>query len=101
MKISIFKLSAVMNFIHQRYFRGISAWLVTLLLSIFVPGQLWALPETAVDFSQTAGTVDINTVSTSAPDILRSVLIVCPADGFVVAIANGGLQYSTVTESVL
>jgi hypothetical protein len=96
MKISIFKLFAVVNFIHQKYFYSISAGLVTFLLSIFVPGQLWATPEAAVDFSQTNATVEIDRTDTSNPNILSAVSSVCPEDGFVVAIANGGLRFSTV-----
>jgi hypothetical protein len=93
MKISIFNLFAVMDFTHQKYFYSISAGLVIFLLSIFLPGQLWALPETAVDFNQNPGTFTITTTSTAAPNILRSVTITCPSNGSVVAMANGGLEY--------
>jgi hypothetical protein len=85
----------MMNLIHQRYFYNISSGVVTFLLAIFMPGQLWATPETGLDFSQTAETIEITTQSTATPDILRSRSITCPEAGFVVAIANGRLQYST------
>jgi len=90
----------MMHFIHQKCFYNISAGLVAFLASILVPGQLLATPETGVDFSQTAATIEITTTSTATPDILRIRNITCPEDGFVVAIANGGLQYSTVTETI-
>ena len=96
MKIPIFKLFALANLIRKKYFYIISAGLVTLLLPIFVPGQLWATPEAAVDFSQTNSTVVIEQRDFANPNILSTVSSVCPEDGFVVAIANGGLQFSTV-----
>jgi hypothetical protein len=94
-KIPIFKLFAVVNFIHQKCFYSISVGLVTFLLSIFVPGQLWATPETAVDFSQTNETVSIDRTDSSNPNVLRTVTSRCPEDGFVVAIANGGLRFDS------
>jgi hypothetical protein len=76
-----------------------SAGLIAFLFALSVPGRLLATPETGVDFSQTAETIAITTQSTETPDILSSRRITCPEDGFVVAIANGGLEYSTVTDT--
>jgi len=89
----------MVNFIHQRYFYNISSVVVTSLLAIFMPGQLLATPETGLDFAQTPETIEITALSTETPDILSSRSITCPEAGFVVAIANGGLQYSTVTDT--
>src|SRR5262245_34926430 len=88
-----------MDSIARKYFHSISVTLVTFLFSMFVPSQLWALPETAVDFSQTASTLVIDTMSTSTPNVLRNAAMTCPENGFVVAIANGGLQYSVPNDT--
>ena len=92
MKIFIFRLFAVMTFLPRKYFCSISAGLITVVLSIFVQGQLWATPEAAIDFSQSNATVELKRTDTSNPQILSSVSSVCPQNGFVVATANGGLQ---------
>ena len=52
---------------------------------IFTCNQVHATPETGIDYSQTASTITINTISTATPNVLRSKTIACPADGFLVA----------------
>ena len=70
-----------------------SVRLLVFLLFVFVPRMLWA-QDAGVDFSETPHTLAINTSSATTPDVLRLRNITCPTDGFVVAIANGQLQYT-------
>ncbi|HEY9860726.1 MAG TPA: hypothetical protein V6D16_14550 [Candidatus Obscuribacterales bacterium] len=65
--------------------------LTTSLLSL--PNQVKA-QTSGIDFSQTNNTVTINTISTSNPNVLRTVTIRCPDNGFLVATANTKFQYS-------
>jgi hypothetical protein len=53
-----------------------------------------ATPETGMDYSQTNATVAINTLSSAAPNVLRSRAIVCPQDGFLVATANALFSFN-------
>jgi hypothetical protein len=59
-----------------------------LLLMLLATKAAQATPETGVDYSQTSATITVNTISTAAPNVLRSRAIVCPDDGFLVATAN-------------
>ena len=65
---------------------------------IFTCNQVHATPETGIDYSQTASTITINTISTATPNVLRSKTIACPADGFLVATANALFSF-TVSNS--
>src|SRR5687768_6424927 len=51
-------------------------------------------PEVAFDFSQTYNTIEIDTLSTATPNVLRTVTVVCPEAGFTVATANALFQFS-------
>lgn len=53
-----------------------------------------APPKSGVDFSQTEDSIDITTLSTLNPNVLRTVSVKCPRQGFTVAIANTKLQYT-------
>ena len=44
--------------------------------------------DSGVDFSQSTATLTINTISTAAPNILRTVTVVCPNAGYAVATAS-------------
>lgn len=77
----------------------ISARPLVSLLFLIAPCTVWA-QDAGLDFSETSATVPITTTSPNflAADTLRLRNIDCPTDGFVVAIANGQLQYATNSE---
>ncbi|WP_139559660.1 hypothetical protein [Methylotetracoccus oryzae] len=60
-------------------------------------GAAWANPEAGGDYSQTTTLVTIDSSSTGSPNILRSVTVVCPVTGFLLAQADAqfGLNFTT------
>jgi len=67
---------------------------IVALLVMLTCNQVQATPETGIDYSQTTATVMINTISTAAPNVLRSKTIVCPENGFLVATANALFSFN-------
>ena len=58
--------------------------------------SLIACSHSGIQFSQTDAVIDITTLSTATPDMLREVSATCPADGFLLAQANTRLSYTVV-----
>jgi hypothetical protein len=66
-----------------------------LVSSLFLAGnEALANPEVGFDFSQTSNTIDITTISTASPNVLRTVTVVCPEAGHTVATANALFAFS-------
>jgi hypothetical protein len=61
--------------------------------------SLIACSHSGIQFSQTDAVIDITTLSTATPDVLREVSATCPADGFLLADANTRLSYTVVNPS--
>jgi hypothetical protein len=68
--------------------------LIFMSLLLLLNASVQATPEVGFDFSQTSNTVEIDTLSTATPNILRTVTIVCPDDGFTVATANALFSFN-------
>ena len=65
-----------------------------LLSSLLASNEALANPEVGFDFSQTSNTIDITTISTASPNVLRTVTVVCPESGHTVATANALIAFS-------
>jgi hypothetical protein len=72
---------------------------IVAVLVLLTCNQVHATPETGIDYSQSTATVTINTISTAAPNTLRSKTIACPADGFLVATANALFSFNVSDSS--
>ena len=58
--------------------------------------SLIACSHSGIQFSQTDAVIDITTLNSATPDVLREVSATCPADGFLLAHANTRLSYTVV-----
>jgi hypothetical protein len=66
--------------------------LTSALFSLSTPVQ--ALPLSGVGFSQTSDKITIDTINTNSPNVLSTVKVTCPSEGYLVATANAKFQYS-------
>ena len=74
--------------------RTMSLGLAVVTSTLFLmSSEAQATPEAGFDFSQTAATITIDTISSATPNVLRTVTIVCPAAGHAVATANALFQF--------
>ncbi|MGY6216947.1 hypothetical protein ACW73L_17460 [Methylolobus aquaticus] len=74
----------------------ISSALIALGIT-FGSGAAWANPEAGGDYAQSTTSVVIDSSSSATPNILRSVTVVCPVTGFLLAQADAqfGMNFTT------